>query len=155
MVTKSKAKKATPKRKVMAKKPLARKTGATLSSNGKRALVPFQPTKLKLLQPVPSDIEIAQAAKVKPILQVAAELGIRENELELFGPYKAKVKLEILDRLIAAGSQSPPSPHWIQTRNSVGSAGLLPQAESNKLKTITTPSKLNIFFIFISPFSLD
>ena len=57
------------------------------------------PTKLKLLRPVPSDIEIAQAGKLKPILQIAAELGIRENELELFGPYKAKVKLEILDRL--------------------------------------------------------
>ncbi|MBI5964019.1 MAG: formate--tetrahydrofolate ligase [Chloroflexi bacterium] len=59
----------------------------------------FKPTKLKLVRPVPSDIDIAQAAKLKPILQVAAELGIRENELELYGPYKAKVKLEILERL--------------------------------------------------------
>jgi len=59
----------------------------------------FQPTKLKLLRPVPSDIDIAQAGKLKPITQIAAELGIRENELELFGPYKAKIKLEILERL--------------------------------------------------------
>src|SRR5262245_66518361 len=59
----------------------------------------FQPTKLKLRRPVPSDIEIAQEAKIKPILQVAQELGIRENELELYGTYKAKVKLEILERL--------------------------------------------------------
>src|SRR5690349_10973107 len=59
----------------------------------------FKPTKLKLLRPVPSDIEIAQAGKLKTILQVAEELGIRENELELYGPYKAKVKLEILNRL--------------------------------------------------------
>ena len=59
----------------------------------------FKPTKLKLLRPVPSNIEIAQAAKVKPILQVAKELGIRESELELYGPYKAKIKLEILERL--------------------------------------------------------
>ena len=64
-----------------------------------KAKVTFKPTKLKLVRPVPSDIDIAQAAKLKPILQVAAELGIRENELELYGPYKAKVKLEILDRL--------------------------------------------------------
>ena len=55
--------------------------------NGKK--VPFTPTKLKLLRPVPSDIEIAQAGKLKPILQIAAELGIREK-LELFGPYKAR-----------------------------------------------------------------
>jgi methylenetetrahydrofolate dehydrogenase (NADP+) / methenyltetrahydrofolate cyclohydrolase / formyltetrahydrofolate synthetase len=57
------------------------------------------PTRLKLRRPVPSDIEIAQAARIKPILQVAEELGIRPAELEFYGPYKAKVKLEILDRL--------------------------------------------------------
>ena len=65
----------------------------------RKAASGFIATKLKLLRPVPSDIDIAQAAKLKPILQVAAELGIRENELELYGPYKAKVKLEILERL--------------------------------------------------------
>ena len=85
------------KKKVLLKKPVSKKVGTTLSTNGKK--VPFSPTKLKLLRPVPSDIEIAQAGKLKPILQIAAELGIRENELELFGPYKAKVKLEILNRL--------------------------------------------------------
>ena len=59
----------------------------------------YKPTRIKLLKPVPSDIEIAQAGKLKPITEVAAELGIKESELELFGPYKAKVKLEILERL--------------------------------------------------------
>ena len=63
------------------------------------AKVTFKPTKLKLVRPVPSDIDIAQASDIKPIMQIAAELGIRENELELYGPYKAKVKLEILERL--------------------------------------------------------
>ena len=65
----------------------------------KKPAFAFKSTKLKLRRPVPSDIEIAQEAKIKPILQVARELGIRENELELYGPYKAKVKLEILERL--------------------------------------------------------
>lgn len=59
----------------------------------------FKPTKLNLVRPVPSDIDIAQAGKLKTIMQVAQELGIRENELELYGPYKAKIKLEILERL--------------------------------------------------------
>ncbi|OGO26099.1 MAG: formate--tetrahydrofolate ligase [Chloroflexi bacterium RBG_16_51_16] len=59
----------------------------------------FTPIKLKLVRPVPSDIDIAQASDIKPIMQVAAELGIREDELELYGPFKAKVKLEILERL--------------------------------------------------------
>jgi len=48
---------------------------------------------------VPSDLEIAQAAKPKPITQVALELGILEDELDLHGKWKAKVKLGILDRL--------------------------------------------------------
>lgn len=59
----------------------------------------FVPTKLKLVRPVPSDIEIAQDSEVKPITQVAAEIGVLAEELELYGPYKAKIKLEILDRL--------------------------------------------------------
>ncbi len=92
---KSKTKKALLKKKVVVKKPPVKKAAA--ATNGKK--LSFVPTKLKLRRPVPSDIEIAQEAKVKPILQVAAELGIRENELELYGPYKAKIKLEILERL--------------------------------------------------------
>jgi len=59
----------------------------------------FKPTRLKLLTPVPSDIEIAQAAKLKPILKIAAEIGLRPNELELYGAYKAKVHLSVRDRL--------------------------------------------------------
>ena len=54
---------------------------------------------IKIKHPVPSDIDIAQAAKLKPILQVAEEVGLKEKELELFGPYKAKVHLDVRDRL--------------------------------------------------------
>ena len=55
----------------------------------------FVPTKLKRRYPVPSDIEIAQAAELKPIAQVAEEVGLRRDELELHGDYKAKVRLEV------------------------------------------------------------
>jgi Formyltetrahydrofolate synthetase len=51
------------------------------------------------MRPVPSDIDIAQAAEIKPIAQVAEEIGILPDELEFYGPFKAKVKLEILERL--------------------------------------------------------
>ncbi len=54
---------------------------------------------IKIKHPVPSDIEIAQACKLKPILQIAEEVGLKEKELELFGPYKAKVHLDVRDRL--------------------------------------------------------
>lgn len=91
------ATKTTAKKTVALKNASAKKAGTSASPIGKKAT--FTPTRIKLLRPVPSDIEIAQAAKLKPIVQIAAELGIRENELELYGPYKAKIKLEILERL--------------------------------------------------------
>jgi formyltetrahydrofolate synthetase len=59
----------------------------------------FKATRLVLKRPVPSDIEIAQAVKLKPITLIAGEVGIRPGELELHGSYEAKVRLEILDRL--------------------------------------------------------
>ena len=84
-------------KKVVAKKPIVKKKVAVKKPIAKK--FPYAPTKLKLLNPVPSDIDIAQAGKLKPIVQIAKELGIKESELELFGPYKAKIKLEILERL--------------------------------------------------------
>jgi methylenetetrahydrofolate dehydrogenase (NADP+)/methenyltetrahydrofolate cyclohydrolase/formyltetrahydrofolate synthetase len=62
-------------------------------------LRPFRPTPLKRQYPVPSDIEIAQAAELKPVNVLAEELGLLPEELELYGNYKAKVRLEVLERL--------------------------------------------------------
>jgi formyltetrahydrofolate synthetase len=47
----------------------------------------------------PSSLEIAQRAALRPIAEIADEIGILPEELESFGPYKAKVRLDILDRL--------------------------------------------------------
>ncbi len=47
---------------------------------------------------VPSDIEIARAARLRPIEEVAAEAGLRAEEIEPYGRYKAKVALEALNR---------------------------------------------------------
>ena len=60
---------------------------------------PFIPTPLKLHRPVPADIDIAQEASLKRILRVAEECGILPDEIEFYGTYKAKIKLEILERL--------------------------------------------------------
>ncbi|HEY8475754.1 MAG TPA: formate--tetrahydrofolate ligase, partial [Chloroflexota bacterium] len=46
-----------------------------------------------------SDLEIAQAAKLKPIVELAGELGLRDEEVEPYGRYKAKVNLGVLERL--------------------------------------------------------
>ncbi len=59
----------------------------------------FQPTVLNLRTPVPSDIEIAQEVTLKPIKVIAEEVGLLENELEMHGEFKAKVRLSVLDRL--------------------------------------------------------
>jgi formyltetrahydrofolate synthetase len=103
MATKAKPTKNISKAKATARKIAANKHKSVAKKSVAKKAAPskttFKPTKLKLLRPVPSDIDIAQAAKLKTIMQVAQELGIRENELELYGPYKAKIKLEILERL--------------------------------------------------------
>lgn len=57
------------------------------------------PLKLNLQTPVPSDFEISRAQEPKRINQVAEEAGILDSELEPFGFYKAKVSLDILNRL--------------------------------------------------------
>jgi formate--tetrahydrofolate ligase len=49
----------------------------------------------------PSDLEIARSVTPRPIVDIAAELGIRDDELELYGPTKAKVRLEGITRLEA------------------------------------------------------
>ena len=49
---------------------------------------------------VPSDIEIAQRVKMRPIEDVAAELGLERDELDLYGKYKAKIPLEVSQRPI-------------------------------------------------------
>jgi formate--tetrahydrofolate ligase len=55
--------------------------------------------KIKTNKRVPSDIDIAQASKMKPIAKIAKAWGIKDKYLELYGPYKAKVSLEILQDL--------------------------------------------------------
>ena len=50
---------------------------------------------------VKSDIEIARAATMKPILEVGAGLGIPPESLDPYGHYKAKVSMDYVDSLSA------------------------------------------------------
>jgi methylenetetrahydrofolate dehydrogenase (NADP+)/methenyltetrahydrofolate cyclohydrolase/formyltetrahydrofolate synthetase/formate--tetrahydrofolate ligase len=47
---------------------------------------------------VPSDLEIAQSATLRPILDIAARLGLTLDDLDLYGAYKAKVHLSALEK---------------------------------------------------------
>ncbi len=51
------------------------------------------------LDPVPSDLEIAQAAEIQPITEIAARVGLQAEDLILYGRNKAKVHLDVLKKL--------------------------------------------------------
>ena len=46
-----------------------------------------------------TDVQIAQEAQMKPIVEVASQLDISDDELELYGRYKAKISPDVLERL--------------------------------------------------------
>ena len=46
-----------------------------------------------------SDLEIAQEATLQPISKIASDLGLLDDEVEQYGKYKAKISLEVLERL--------------------------------------------------------
>ena len=46
-----------------------------------------------------TDIEIAQEAKMVPIREVAAKLGIEEDDLELYGKYKTKLSSDLWEKV--------------------------------------------------------
>ena len=50
----------------------------------------------------PSDLDIARSVTPRRIVDVAADLGLHEDEIELYGPVKAKVSLKAIERLEAA-----------------------------------------------------
>jgi len=51
-----------------------------------------------------SDIEIAQKAVLKNIADIAVEIGLKKEDIELYGNYKAKIKLDAIEKL---GSKDP------------------------------------------------
>jgi formyltetrahydrofolate synthetase len=65
----------------------------------KKPDTPITPIKLNKRKPVPADIIIAQEAEMKPIAQVAEELGLLPDEFDLYGKYIAKVSPKVLERL--------------------------------------------------------
>src|SRR5213593_836661 len=48
---------------------------------------------------MPSSLEIAQEAELRPITEIAESAGLEPDEYDLYGKYKAKVSLDVLERL--------------------------------------------------------
>ncbi len=53
---------------------------------------------------MPTDIEIAQSIELKPIVQIAEKIGLDPDQLELYGKYKAKIPLSLIDKQKAQSS---------------------------------------------------
>jgi len=97
---------------------------------------------------MPSNLEVAQRARLKPIAEIAAALGVEDDELELYGRYKAKVVLSILPRLasrpdgkyIDVTSITPTPLGEGKTTTTVGLAMALNRIGCRAIATIRQPS---------------
>jgi len=102
-----------------------------------------------------SDLEIAQKAKMKPILEIAEKIGLKEDELDLYGRYKAKISLEVLERL-----KDRPNGHYItvtaitptplgegKTVTNIGLAMALNKIGKKAMNTLREPSMGPVFGI--------
>ncbi len=97
---------------------------------------------------VPSDLEIAQAATVRPIADIAAKLGLSQDDLDFYGAYKAKVHLSVLQKFkdrplgkyIDVTAITPTPLGEGKTTTSVGLTQALGQIGLNAMICIRQPS---------------
>jgi formate--tetrahydrofolate ligase len=100
---------------------------------------------------VPSDIAIAQAAKMRPIVDVARDLGLGEDEIELYGKYKAKIHLEALEkrkpkgRLILVSGITPTAAGEGKSTVAVGLTQALKGLGKNAIVCLREPSLGPVF----------
>src|SRR4051812_9176884 len=99
---------------------------------------------------VPSDIEIAQRAKPRPIVDVARELGLTPDDLDLYGKFKAKIPLEIADRpikgrLVLITAMNPTPAGEGKSTVTVGVTQALRRLGKNALMCMREPSLGPVF----------
>ena len=95
-----------------------------------------------------SDIEIAQKAKMDPIIDIAKKIGIPANELESYGPYKGKISLKFvkllknkpLGKLILVTAISPTPAGEGKTTTTVGLGQAMAQLDKKVMICLREPS---------------
>ena len=98
-----------------------------------------------------TDIEIAQASKMLPIEEVAAKVGIKPEQLENYGHYKAKVDIHALkdlprkSKLVLVTAISPTPAGEGKTTTSVGLADALNKLGKNTMVCLREPSLGPVF----------
>jgi formate--tetrahydrofolate ligase len=99
---------------------------------------------------IPTDIEIANAAKPRPIVDVAKDLGLSADDLEQYGKFKAKVPLEITERpakgrLVIVTAISPTPAGEGKSTVSVGLSQALRRLNINAVLCMREPSLGPVF----------
>jgi formate--tetrahydrofolate ligase len=100
----------------------------------------------------PSDLEIAQSATLKPIKEIAKRLNIAEEELELFGNYKAKLPLHLFNeerfrksKLILVTAMTPTPAGEGKTTTSIGLCEGMNRIGKNTVVVLREPSLGPVF----------
>ncbi|MBS3808151.1 MAG: formate--tetrahydrofolate ligase [Bacteroidales bacterium] len=100
------------------------------------------------------DIDIARKAKLKPIQEIGSKMGIREDDLELYGKYKAKIPLRYIDQkkvdqssLILVSAISPTPAGEGKTTMSIGLSQGLNKIGVNSSVVLREPSLGPVFGI--------
>ena len=99
-----------------------------------------------------TDIEIAQSAKLKPITEIAAGLGLKADDLELYGKYKAKVNTDKIKggksgRLVLVTAINPTKAGEGKTTMSIGLADALKALGAKACLALREPSLGPVFGI--------
>src|SRR5579871_6525393 len=103
-----------------------------------------------------TDLAIAQAATLRPITQIAADLGLSEEDLELYGAYKAKISTAAMNRLLAEGAEkkgkivlvtaiTPPPAGEGKTTTTIGLAQALCKLDKKAVSATREPSMGPVF----------
>jgi len=98
-----------------------------------------------------TDIEIAQSVEMRPILEIAANAGIPTEDLELYGKYKAKIPLTLLDeskpdgKLVLVTAITPTAAGEGKTTTTIGLADGLRKIGKNTVVALREPSLGPVF----------
>ncbi len=95
-----------------------------------------------------TDVQIAQEARLRPITEIAEKLGIKEDELEQYGRYKAKINNSVMTRLkdqpdgklILVTAINPTPAGEGKTTTNVGLSMALERIGKNVMTTLREPS---------------
>lgn len=103
---------------------------------------------------MPTDIQIAQSIKLQPIRDIAAKVGIPDDDLILYGKYKAKLPLSLIDRervkqskLILVSAISPTPAGEGKTTTSIGLAEAMNRLGKKTTVVLREPSLGPVFGI--------